>query len=299
MSARTRARLAFGYSGLLLALSCQSLIDAKDRTLDPSLSDAGTPSAACVDYCDTVMKNCVDSYAQYSSLPVCLADCSHLPLTATGPISGNSVECRKAHAVLAGTTGEPFDYCVAAGPAGNDVCGSTCESYCDLITSVCASFEPFDDFPACMAACRAMHDVSDYNTSYQRGNTVQCRIFHVSAATQNPKGHCPHAGKESTNYCVDSDAGLATSCVPPADGDDCDRCEYKTCCQEVNDCYNDAICNTADEELDACEEVAAGAAAASDQCQATFVATNSRAEALHTCKRQHCATECELTPLAP
>jgi hypothetical protein len=299
VNARSSVCVGLGFGALLLALGCQSVIGTKDRTLDPSLKvDDGSASPECTKYCATVMANCTDKSAQYVSLPVCLADCSHLPTAAPGASFGNSVQCRQLEATLAGSTGEPADHCPAAGPAGNGQCGTTCESYCSLIIPTCPT--AFGSLAECEFACRSMPDLKSYDTSDQRGDSVQCRIFHVSAGTQSPSSHCPHAGKVSTNYCVDSDAGVeAPSCDPPPDAEHCDKCEYKLCCQEVNDCYADTICDTADQDLDACEALAADMDASSDDCKAKFIATNAHAAALDTCKSKHCATECGLPTPTP
>ena len=294
MKRRSSEALALCCLGLLSAFGCQSVIGAKDRTLDPTLSHTdNTASTACSQYCTTVMTNCVGKNAQYVSRPVCLADCALMATGTVGAISGNTVQCRQKQAEIAHDSGEPDVQCAFAGPAGNGQCGSTCDSYCTQMMSTCP--EAFPTSVDCQSACQTMPDLKTYDTSEQRGDSVQCRIFHVSAATQS-KIHCGHASKVATAYCVASDGGtdIATSCDPPADADDCDRCEYTHCCTEVNDCYNDTICQTADDVLDTC--IADGG---SDQCEATFVASNAFAAAVHACKSQNCAAECGLASAAP
>jgi hypothetical protein len=279
--------------------ACQQLVGTKDRTLDPSLEpDAATASPACTEYCNTVMANCTDANAQYVSLPVCLADCSHFPLEGPDKNFGNSVQCRQYEATLAGTSGEPDDSCSAAGPDGDPVCGSACDSYCGLIMPICPT--AFGSSAECLHDCKSMVDLGSYNTSDQRGDTLQCRIFHVSAATQSPSSHCPHAGAESTRYCVDADAGqeASSTCTPDPGADDCDLCEAKNCCPEKSACYADTICDTADGDFDTCVDVAESIDAGTAACHARFVATNSFASALESCKRDHCASECDIPALA-
>jgi len=289
---------------LLLALGCQQVVGAKERSLDPSLSvDAGAPSALCTNYCAQVMKSCTGEQAQYVSLPVCLADCSHLPPGEPGAQFGNSVQCRIQEATLAERTGEPAEHCSAAGPEGTDpmgapLCGSTCESYCALILPTCDT--AFSSTQACEFACKTMHDLKHYDISIQRGNSVQCRIFHVSAATQAKASHCPHAGLESTHYCVDSDGGEeVASCDIAPDADECDVCERKKCCPEFDACYGDAICETADSVLDMCLDLAKSADAGIADCHAQFIAASDRAQAFESCLQAHCSTECEIPPLIP
>ncbi|MES1175220.1 MAG: hypothetical protein ABUL62_12935 [Myxococcales bacterium] len=294
MSSRAITSWALGCC-LLFAFGCAQVLDARERKLDPALmTDAGSPSTACSSYCASIMTNCTGSDAQYVSLPVCLADCSHLPTAAPGATFGNSVQCRQGEATLAATTGEPSEHCSMAGPAGNSVCGTTCESYCSLIMPTCPT--AFSSTQACEFACKSMADLKRYDTSEQRGDTVQCRIFHVSAATQSPSSHCPHAGAESTHYCVDSDAGEATppSCDVPPEADDCDRCERQKCCKEFDDCYSDTICDTADSDLDACIDLAESMDAGTSDCHTRFIATNASAAAFAACLRSNCALECHV-----
>jgi hypothetical protein len=51
----------------------------------------------------------------------------------------------------------------------------------------------------CLSACDIVPDLSRppdnlrYNVSQQSGDSLQCRLFHVSAATMDPTTHCIHA----------------------------------------------------------------------------------------------------------
>jgi len=50
-----------------------------------------------------------------------------------------------------------------------------------------------------LSACDIVPDLSRppdnlrYNVSQQSGDSLQCRLFHVSAATMDPTTHCVHA----------------------------------------------------------------------------------------------------------
>jgi hypothetical protein len=169
-----------------------------------SAGNAGSSSAAeeplCVRYCRTVAANCTEDYRQYASEDTCLAVCASLepgaPFAATANPSGNTVECRLARAVLAARTGEPVDYCFSAGPGGGGVCGNDCEAYCDIMTDTCEELGGRED---CLSACQLIPDRSAppesllFSTAVQAGDSLQCRLFHVSAATVDPVGHCVHA----------------------------------------------------------------------------------------------------------
>ncbi len=162
--------------------------------------NAGTSGVAaeplCVRYCRTVAANCTGDYKQYASEDTCLAVCESLEPGTAGVVSGNTVECRLARAVLATRTGEPVDYCFSAGPGGGGVCGNDCDAYCDIMTETCDDLGSRED---CLDACALIPDRSAppesllFSTAVQAGDSLQCRLFHVSAATVDPVGHCVHA----------------------------------------------------------------------------------------------------------
>jgi len=296
-------RAALVASGLAVSGGgCQVVVDAKDRKLDPAFaSTPGDPAApagnspVCAEYCSTVATNCTGSHTQYASPSVCLAVCARLPLGGSGATFGNSVQCRKTEAESAGNTGEPGEHCPAAGPAGNAQCGTTCESYCTLMSSICPT--SFSGRDQCTFLCAGMSDLMTYDVSEQRGDTLQCRVFHVTAATQNPASHCPHAGAMPTRYCVDqSDAEPppeAGAACELEDGDDaCEICQAQHCCVEKNTCYADAICDTADIDLDHCVELAESSDAGSQDCYDRFTSTSPLATALLGCKRANCGKVC-------
>src|SRR5688572_29391104 len=123
--------LAFALCAIAAGAGCESIVGIEDRTYDLGKDGAVGPSQQCVDYCDAVMENCKGEFAVYSGMDTCLGVCSQLPPgDSIEPGSGNTVACRAAQAVLAGSTDEPEDHCPRAGPGGAGQCGSDCESYC-------------------------------------------------------------------------------------------------------------------------------------------------------------------------
>jgi hypothetical protein len=52
----------------------------------------------------------------------------------------------------------------------------------------------------CLEDCGDVPDLSQppdnlrFNASIDEGDSLQCRLYHVSAATLDPVLHCPHAG---------------------------------------------------------------------------------------------------------
>jgi hypothetical protein len=143
-----------------------------------------------------VQESCTGTSAQYASQVACLAVCEQLPAGTAGATSGNSVQCRIGRAQLAATTGEATNYCFSAGPGGGGVCGTDCEGYCTVMTGKCSQFSSVNQ---CRTACASVPDLSlpprnlRYDVSQQSGDSLQCRLFHVSAASVDPVGHCAHA----------------------------------------------------------------------------------------------------------
>jgi hypothetical protein len=164
---------------------------------DPIVARA---SQLCLDYCDTVGTSCTGKNQQYASQVACLAVCELLQPGSAGATSGNSVQCRLTRAGLAATTGEASNYCYSAGPGGAGVCGSDCEGFCTMMTQKCSEL---GTQAQCLTSCARVPDLSlaptnqHYDASQQSGNSLQCRLFHVSAASVDPAGHCVHAAGQS------------------------------------------------------------------------------------------------------
>ena len=142
------------------------------------------------------MANCSDNRAVYTSRDTCMAVCAALPSGSVGDDIGNSVGCRLHNAILALDTGEPELHCPVAGPGGSDTCGSDCDGYCVLMRSTCpvAFKEDFESNADCVRACRTLPSPDQpFDVTQNSGPSVNCRLWHVSAATLDPGTHCPHA----------------------------------------------------------------------------------------------------------
>jgi hypothetical protein len=115
---------------------------------------------------------------------------------------GNTVACRANQLRIAKQTGEPGtlpDYCAKAAPGGNGECGSNCESYCQLYAAACQSTEPQIgptqyDQETCVEKCQGLADTGAYDVDANyTGDTLECRLVHISAASVEPETHCSHA----------------------------------------------------------------------------------------------------------
>ncbi len=153
----------------------------------------------CARYCDTLATSCADDFAQFVSRATCLEYCAQLPTGSPGDEIGNSVHCRLKQAEIARDVAEPSEHCAEAGPGGNGTCGSNCEAYCVVFEQICgARFD--DEFVGradCNTHCTDLPDDERFTTSISSGNSIQCRLWHVSAAAVDPSTHCGHAAGEA------------------------------------------------------------------------------------------------------
>lgn len=202
-------------AAVALLVSCASLVGIEDARLDPDSvggsggtsaggqtgGKSGTPDAGaggdggdptlllCERYCTTVMKNCTGAVQVYESRAVCLRACRALEPGTPDDRSGNTVGCRFFHAKQIELIGDEATECPAAGPGGDGVCGTNCQGYCTLLQGLC----PPALGAECSATCPALTDLGGFDISKSSGLALQCRLYHVSAATLDPVLHCPHA----------------------------------------------------------------------------------------------------------
>ena len=199
--------LALSLSCVFLA-SCQAVAGLKDREYDSA--DGGTESgpklataAMCKDYCDVLMSTCQDPQQVYPTKQGCMNVCMRLPAGKGSDPTGNTVACRAKIAHAANIAQEGLEEsCPKAGPGGANACGSDCESYCYLYAKAC----PKDALDNCEAKCKGLTDKATFDavTADHDGDTLQCRLVHVSNAFGDPDTHCKHARiVHPDGYCAD------------------------------------------------------------------------------------------------
>jgi hypothetical protein len=174
-------------------------VAAIDTDADTDVDDGG-PSALCQEYCDTVLANCAGPFAVYVGPTTCLAVCRLLPEGMPGDDMVNTVQCRLKQAHNALDLQDPQTHCPAAGPSGTNangenLCGTTCDGYCAIIQAACLGedFSAFSSLDACLTACKEVPDLKGYDLTVTTGDSIQCRLWHVSAAADEPNPHCKHA----------------------------------------------------------------------------------------------------------
>lgn len=157
-------------------------------------SAGGAAEASCEDYCETVMKNCKGNRAVYPSVQVCLDLCETLPAGDPGAPRGNTVSCRLGEALAA--EDDPAEHCPVAGLGGGDVCGKNCPAFCGAMLEICPG--EYESNAACLDDCESLEDLGGFSlASDESGATVQCRIWHIGAATELVDPHCKHAAGAS------------------------------------------------------------------------------------------------------
>lgn len=201
-----------------------------DSTPDASRSDASAPDvpapgasteALCERYCDGMSSKCSGENVAYLQAE-CAALCPYFPRALDGGV-GNTLECRLS--VVEGPLLEPRTECPGAGRGGDSICGSNCDSYCQLMRAICpVSFDDtFQTDAACQRFCAAeLDDPGGFDAvEAERGvpSTVQCRLWHLGAAAAlgfpdnggTGNIHCTHA--RGTAICV-VPAAAADAAVP-------------------------------------------------------------------------------------
>lgn len=192
-------RLASAAGALLFTVtSCAGILDIDDA--ECKLEGCSGDSALCEQYCDLVQTNCSGEFSVYVSRQNCLSVCRHLEPGQAGDQNVNTVHCRLGQAQVALDLVDFATHCPAAGPGGDDICGSNCEGLCTILQSACANYEQFETFSACMEDCLDTPDMGGFNTAdpeMSEGDSVQCRLWHVSASAEAIRPHCPHAAGAS------------------------------------------------------------------------------------------------------
>jgi len=184
---------------------------------DPALhcqhaAAAGTGACGtrCDNYCQIIQKNCVGASAQFADMGSCMQFCKSNPDGTFKDTTGDTKDCRIYHAFAGVALNDTTTHCPHAGHSGANVCGTWCTVYCGLATTVCTGANKlYADMGACTTACGAFALTGKPGDTM--GNTVQCRIYHLGAASADAASattHCPHANATATSQCV---GGATTS----------------------------------------------------------------------------------------
>ncbi|MFT4704046.1 MAG: hypothetical protein ACI81R_001742 [Bradymonadia bacterium] len=158
----------------------------------------------CRTYCAEYQEACSGDDFFLGDSDWCNEFCTEHSGWPTGVIddqSGNSIGCRIYHSQRAqeATGASRISHCNHAGETGFETCGSNCENYCTLSTSICTGDDAnFADFEDCAEQCRDLNDDGEIGDT--SGDSIQCRMYHLGLAAQTriTASHCGHGGIEST-----------------------------------------------------------------------------------------------------
>jgi hypothetical protein len=177
------------------ATSCAQVLGIEDAEPDPQTEDI------CGRYCDTVLAACTGDFAVYLDRPTCTAACAHFEPGVDGETAGNTIGCRLTQAQAA-ETGDKALLCPRAGPGGAGICSTNCLGFCTVFQGACPDeFNQLGgDIGSCVETCdEEIPTLGDaFDIRQRTGDTLQCRLYHVSLASQTPQPHCSHAAGEDT-----------------------------------------------------------------------------------------------------
>ncbi len=180
------------------------------------IESRGSDALTCDAYCSSIATACTaaDGDLQYAATAGCLALCATFPVGTLEDDGVNTLGCRIRQTGLVENGAEGV--CAAAGPGGDALCGLNCQSFCHSAVQVCPT--DFDSEADCLTKCAdipdcsstAPYSVNPNPTVLPNENSLQCRLYHLTAATLDPMTHCPHV--LGIGYCSPS--------LPPACGGD-------------------------------------------------------------------------------
>lgn len=150
--------------------------------------DADPVAGTCEDYCELVMRNCTGPVAQFTDSSTCMATCEAMPLGDPASPVGDTIACRTFQAAL--SEDDTVMACTKAGPGGDGACGDNCDSFCAIANELCPG--TYADVATCLTACAGFTATEVYDASDIAGDTLACRLYHLTAASTGPDVHCPH-----------------------------------------------------------------------------------------------------------
>jgi hypothetical protein len=196
--------IGLGFAALLLVAACDGGDGGTDAGSDDD--DGGGGGLTCATYCTTIMANCTGDLTQYASTAACMQSCEGFPIGTSADTAGNTLGCRIYHAqASAAAMLGPDPHCYHAGPGGAGVCGSNCEGFCAIAQDSCTGGnQQYASAGDCMTECGNFPDTEPYDASDQAGDSLACRLYHLTVASTDMASattHCPHI-PEASPVCV-------------------------------------------------------------------------------------------------
>jgi uncharacterized membrane protein YgcG len=173
------------------------------------ITSLGDDALTCDAYCDLMATACTGDKLQYVSREACIGLCATFPVGTLDDTLKNTLGCRIRQASALASTGEGS--CTGAGPGGDTFCGSNCEGFCTEALAACP--QDFKTLAACQTACQPLADCGNYFVVpdvLPDFNTIQCRLYHVTAASIDPTDHCLHVLGEG-GFCTPTSPGCSST----------------------------------------------------------------------------------------
>ena len=191
---------------LALLIGCGSDKAGGGDDTPPPADSPVTPDAPaaltldCASYCTGIMSRCTGAVQQYESMESCVNVCGHFAAGTLGEMTGNTLGCRVYHTEAA-LTDDPMVHCEHAGPGGGTQCGATiCEAFCTVAPTVCPTQWGGNGGQSCANKCPGVSSVPPYSIN-STGDTIECRLYHLTVATVDPGLHCPHTDDQNSATC--------------------------------------------------------------------------------------------------
>jgi hypothetical protein len=173
----------------------------------------GGVAQTCSAFCTLVQSACMNENAVYAGMDTCMKICAAWPAGMSTDMAGDTLGCRIYHAgVASGSAMAAKVHCPHAGPGGGGMCtgADLCTTFCETNKAVCGT-QAYADTTACMTACATFRKTDSVVTDSApvSGNTVECRLYHTTAAAGGDAAnalHCPHTAANS-GPCSDMDGG--------------------------------------------------------------------------------------------
>jgi hypothetical protein len=201
-------------AGVIAVTGCSSTTTTDGGTTEAGGGDGGGEAGVmcptdlkCAAYCDFYTSTC-SAQAGALDKATCNSLCKALTKTDTanqgmaGATSGDSIACREYHSCAASMTAANLPvHCPHASIwSGGDTCGTNCDAYCQIETTVCTGANAaFGGMNECLSKCGAWAATGKAGDT--SGNTIQCREYHLGVASTsdaNAMTHCPHTGDMSS-----------------------------------------------------------------------------------------------------
>ena len=161
----------------------------------------------CAEFCRFNMAGCSGDFSVYESEKQCMAVCMALDPGKNRDREENTMGCRSWHTF--NSLIDPESHCAHTAPGGDGHCGldapdktGNCVSYCSLLETACAAgfATKYGTQSACQVDCSTQPDAfgAKHDSKYrvakgQTGNTLHCRLLHVSRALSDAAAECTNA----------------------------------------------------------------------------------------------------------